>query len=265
MSIEQVRSADGTSIAYEVVGHGPSLILAGGAFCDRSAPTAGTPLAARLAHRFTVFSYDRRGRGDSGDAPAYAIEREVEDLAALAGAAGGSAFAFGMSSGALLALDAAAHGVGFPKLVLYEPPLILDSHRAAALGALAQQLHDLAAEGRRSEAAERFLTQAVQVPAPAVAGMRASPMWAGLERLAHTLTYDARISARGSLPLEQARTVRAATLVLDGGASPPWMREANQALASAIPGATYRTLEGQTHAVDPGALARAIEEFLSAG
>src|SRR5262245_60249677 len=126
MRIQRVQSADGTSIAFEATGQGPALVLVGGAFCDRSAPTSGTPLAALLEHRFTVLSYDRRGRGDSTDTAPYAVEREVQDLAAVINAAGGSAFVFGNSSGGLLALDAAAHGLMIPKLVLYEPPVILD-------------------------------------------------------------------------------------------------------------------------------------------
>ena len=110
MNIERVKSADGTAIAFERTGKGPPLVLVGGAFCDRSARASGTPLAALLGQRFTVFSYDRRDRGDSEDTPPYAIDREVEDLAALIAEAGGSAFVFGSSSGALLALDGAIAG-----------------------------------------------------------------------------------------------------------------------------------------------------------
>ncbi|MBN9685888.1 MULTISPECIES: alpha/beta fold hydrolase [unclassified Corallococcus] len=263
MSIHTVTSADGTSIAFETTGKGPPLILVGGAFCDRTAASSGTPLAALLAHRFTVFSYDRRGRGDSGDTPPHAPEREGEDLAALIAAAGGSAAVFGISSGGLLALDAAVRGLPIPKLVAYEPPVILDVERAQAFEVLATQLDEAARGHRRAEAVELFLTRVVQMPAPAVAQLRKAPMWAGLEQLAHTLSYDLLITARGPSRLEQVPAVRAATLVMDGGASPGWMREANQTLARAIPGARHRTLEGQTHAVDPKALARALEEFLS--
>ncbi|NOK15830.1 alpha/beta hydrolase [Corallococcus carmarthensis] len=257
-----VKSADGTSIAFETTGKGPPLILVGGAFCDRTAPASGTPLAALLAQRFTVFSYDRRGRGDSEDTPPHALEREVEDLAALITAAGGSAAVFGNSSGGLLALDAAARGLSIPKLVVYEPPVILDEGRARAFEDLAKQLDDAAAGNRRSEAVELYFTKVMQMPASAVAQMRKAPMWAGLEHLAHTLSYDLLITARGPLRLEQVSAVRAATLVMEGGASPGWMREAIQTLARAIPNARHRTLEGQTHAVDPKALAQALEAFL---
>ncbi|MFP2904198.1 alpha/beta fold hydrolase [Pyxidicoccus sp. 3LFB2] len=262
MKLETVRSSDGTSVAFERTGKGPVLILVGGAFCDRSAPTSGTPLAALLAQRFTVWSYDRRGRGDSEDTAPYAINREVQDLSALITAAGGSAFVFGNSSGGLLALDAAAQGLPIPKLVLYEPPVILDTRRAKHFEALAKQLDEASAGGRRSEAVELYFTQVMQMPEPGVARMRASPMWEGLTGLAHTLSYDLRITARGATRLEQLSAVRSQTLVMDGGASPPWMREAIQTLARAIPQARHRTLEGQTHAVDPRALARALEEVL---
>jgi pimeloyl-ACP methyl ester carboxylesterase len=262
MTIETVKSADGTAIAFERTGKGPPLILVGGAFCDRSAPTSGTPLAALLAHRFTVFSYDRRGRGESENTPPYAIDRELQDLAALITAAGGSAFVFGNSSGGLLAVDAAAQGLSIPKLAVYEPPVILDASRASSFEALAQELDEAAAGNRRSEAVELYFTKVMQMPAPAVAGMRKSPMWPGLEELAHTLGYDLRITARGPSRLGQVPAVRSATLVMDGGASPPWMRDAIRTLARAIPNARHHTLEGQTHAVDPKALARALEEFL---
>lgn len=262
MKISTIKSADGTSIAFETTGKGPPLILVGGAFCDRTASTSGTPLAALLAQRFTVFSYDRRGRGDSEDTRPHALDREVEDLAALITAAGGSAAVFGNSSGGLLSLDAAARGLSISKLVVYEPPVILDAGRARSFEDLAKQLDEAAAGNRRSEAVELYFTKVMQMPAPAVAQLRKAPMWAGLEHIAHTLSYDLLIAARGPLRLEQVSAVRATTLVMDGGASPGWMREAIQNLARAIPNARHRTLEGQTHAVDPKALARALEEFL---
>jgi pimeloyl-ACP methyl ester carboxylesterase len=261
VNIERVTSADGTSIAFERTGGGPALILVGGAFCDRSAHASGTPLAALLAHRFTVISYDRRGRGDSEDTPPYAIDRELEDLSALITAAGGSAFVFGNSSGGLLGLHAAARGLSIPKLAVFEAPLIVDASRASFFDGLAAQLDEAVRAGRRAEAAERFLIEVVQMPAPAVTQMRHAPMWRGLEAIAHTLSYDLLITATGPRRLEELPRVRSATLALDGSASPPWMREAIRTLASALPNGRYSTLEGQTHAVDPRALARALEEF----
>lgn len=264
MNFSTVKSTDGTSIAFEVIGAGEPLILVGGAFCDRSTPTSGSPLAALLAHRFTVFSYDRRGRGDSGNAHPNVSGREVEDLAALISKAGGSASVFGNSSGGLLALDAAVQGLPIPKLVLYEPPVILDTARARSFVDLAKQLDEAVAGNRRSEAVELFFSKVMQMPAPSVAQMRMSPIWSGLEEVAHTLSYDLLITARGPGRLEQVSAVRAATVVMNGGASPSWMRESILTLARAIPDARHRTLEGQTHAVDPRALAQSIEEFLVA-
>jgi pimeloyl-ACP methyl ester carboxylesterase len=262
MSIETVRSADGTSIAFETTGKGPALVLIGGAFCDRSAPTSGTPLAALLAHRFTVFSYDRRARGDSTDTAPWSLEREIEDIGAILEAAGGSAAVFGNSSGGLLALDAAARGLSISRLALYEPPVILDPERARSFEALATELDDAVANHRRADAVELYFTKVMQMPAGVVTNMRRSPMWSGLEHIAHTLGHDLRITASGPARLDRASSVRAETLVMSGGASAGWMRDALQTLAQAIPSGRHETLEGQTHAVDPKALASAIEAFL---
>lgn len=264
MSIDRVTSADGTSIAFEKSGHGPPIILVGGAFCDRGARASGTPLASFLSLGFTVYSYDRRGRGGSGDTPNWSLEREVEDLAALIQAAGGSASVYGISSGALLALAAAERELPILELALYEPPVLLDESRVKQLEDLAEQLQELATSGRRSDAAELFLTRVVMVPAPAVAQMKQAPMWRGLESLAHTLSYDARITALGPTLRERASSVRATTLALYGEACPPWMRDAIQALSHAIPGARSRMLAGQSHDVDPKVLAGVLSEFFRA-
>jgi pimeloyl-ACP methyl ester carboxylesterase len=264
MKTKRIRSADGTTIAFEAIGRGAPLVLVGGALSDRAAPASGTPLAAMLAHRFTVFSYDRRGRGDSGDTPPWAIAREIEDLAALIAAAGGSAAVFGNSSGGLLALDAAAQGLAITRLAVHEPPVLLDATRAAAFGALAWQLDPVIAADRRGEAVERYFTRAMQMPGEAIARLRRSPMWPDFEELAHTLSYDLWITARGAARLAEAPSVRPPTLAMDGSASPPWMREAIEAVARAIPRGRHRTLEGETHAVDPKALALALEDFLGA-
>jgi pimeloyl-ACP methyl ester carboxylesterase len=263
MNVQKVKSADGTTIAFESMGMGPPLILVGGAFNDRSARASGTPLAALLASRFTVISYDRRGRGDSGDTPPYETEREVDDLAALIAAAGGSAHLYGMSSGGLLALEAATRQLPIRKLALYEPPLVLDADRARGSLDLAKQLADATTAGRRADAVEIFMTKVVQMAPPVVAQARKSPMWPGLEALAHTLSYDVRIVARGPSCFERAASVHAVTLAMQGDAAPPWMGEAIRALVGAIPGARHRVLQGQTHDVDPKVLAGALFEFLS--
>jgi pimeloyl-ACP methyl ester carboxylesterase len=264
MTSDHVTSADGTRLAFEIMGKGPALILIGGALCDRTAQVSGTPLAAQLAHRFTVLSYDRRGRGDSTDTPPYAIAREVEDLAALIAAAGGSAFVFGHASGGLLALDAAAHGLAIPRLACYEPPVLLDEVQARSFADLATQLDAAAAAGRRAEAVALYFTRVMEMPASVVAQMRRSPMRARFEPLAHTLGYDLRITARGPARLAQLSAVRAATILMDSGASPPSLRDAIQTLTKAIPRARHYRLEAQGHAVDPATLARALENVLRA-
>jgi pimeloyl-ACP methyl ester carboxylesterase len=260
--MKKVRSADGTAIAFETVGEGPALVLVGGAFNDRTARASGTPLAALLASRFTVFSYDRRGRGDSGDTPPYAIAREVEDLAAIVAVAGGAASAYGMSSGAILVLEAALQGVPVAKLALFEPPLLLDASAPKPPEDLERNLVELVADGKRSEAAELFLTKVVQVPPPFVAHMRSSPVWRSLEALAHTLSNDVLIMTRGADVVAKASAIRAPALALTGGASPPWMQRGVRALADAIPGARATVLENQTHDVDPKVLAQALDAFL---
>ena len=173
--METTRSADGTRIAYVANGSGPPLILVGGAFCDHRARSAGLPLSRALEARMRVISFDRRGRGESGDTPPYAVAREVEDLAALVAAAGGSAAVYGHSSGAVLALEAATAGVPITKLALYEPPLVFADTRTPMPADLVEQLEQLGREGKRSEAAELFLTRAVGVPAPGVERIKASP------------------------------------------------------------------------------------------
>jgi len=264
MKISSVRSADGTSIAFETAGSGPPLILVGGAFCDRKARASGTPLATLLAPRFTVFSYDRRGRGDSGDTKEWAVERELEDLAALLAEAGGSAFVYGISSGAILALAAATEQLSIPKLALYEPPLMRAAAQTKPFLTVANELIAASAAGERTRAVELFLGKVMHLPDPALEQMRASPSWSGLEALAHTLSYDLRITTLGPSLLERASSVRSSTLALYGEACAPWMREAIVNLAHAVPNGQARMLAGQTHDVNPEPLAQALSEFFSA-
>ena len=255
-------SKDGTTIAFDKTGQGPSIILVGGALSDRSAAAQLTPL---LSPHFTVFAYDRRGRGDSGDTAPYAVEREIEDIDALIQEAGGSAFVFGHSSGAALALEATARGLAITRLALYEPPFIVDDSRPPLPKDYVEQLNRLVAAGRRGDAIEYFLTKAVGVPDDMVAQMRNMPTWAAMEKMAHTLAYDGKIMgdnmAGKSLRAEQWKSVTIPTLVMDGGASPDWARNAVQALADALPNAQRRTLEGQTHGADPAVIAPVLAEF----
>jgi pimeloyl-ACP methyl ester carboxylesterase len=259
-----VRSKDGTTIAFDRSGSGPALILIGGAMSGR---TTSADVASLLAPNFTVFSYDRRGRGDSGDTLPYSMDREIEDLAALITEAGGSAFVMGGSSGGILALDGAARGLAITKLAAYEPPLIVDKGGPLLPAGFADHLAELASSGRPGDAVEAFMTQALGMPAEVVAGMRHAPFWPGLEAMAPTLAYDMIISGptqTGSpAPLSKWASVKVPALVMDGGASPAWMHNGIRALAATLPKATHRTLEGQTHAADPAMLAAALEEFFA--
>jgi pimeloyl-ACP methyl ester carboxylesterase len=263
--VNDVTSKDGTTIAFDRSGAGRPIVLVGGAMSDRGAAAS---LAALLAPRFTVIAYDRRGRGDSGDTPPYAVDREVDDLEALVGEAGGSAFAFGHSSGAVLVLEAAARGVAITKLALYEPPFIVDDSRPALPNDYVTQMAELVSAGRRGDAVEYFMTKAVMVPADMVAQMRNSPMWAGMEGLAHTLPYDGAIMGdrMGGDPLPPGSwvSVTAPALVMDGEASPDWARNAVQALADVLPNARRQTLEGQDHGAAPEVVAPVLEEFFAA-
>jgi len=260
--MQKILSSDGTPIAFERSGKGPPVILIGGALCDRSARASGTPLAALLASRLTVFSYDRRGRGDSGDTAPYSVAREVDDVAALIAEAGGSAYVYGISSGAMLALEVAAQSRATEKVALYEPPFVKNGGPVAPDDYLSR-LEALTAAGRRGDAVELFLTQAVQMPAEVVAQMRRAPFWPSLEALGHTVIYDATIVDRCS-SLGRFAEVAARTLVLAGASSPPWMRNAASALAASLPRGEHRLLEGQTHDVAPEVLARALLEFFAA-
>ncbi|WP_372670441.1 alpha/beta fold hydrolase [Amycolatopsis kentuckyensis] len=238
-----VTSADGTAIFFERRGSGAPVILVGGAFNDR---TTVAGLAEVLAEDFTTIAYDRRGRGDSGDAAEYAIEREIEDLAALIADVGGTASVFGHSSGAILALEAAAAGVGIDKLVAYEPPYATSEHpRGDVLDEVRGQL----AAGDRDAAVATFL-QVAGTPAEMVEGMKQAPVWGWFTALAHTLPYDLTICGPGArVRSENLAKISIPTLVIGGGASPEELQAGAQAAAAAVPGAKYETLAGQDHGV----------------
>jgi pimeloyl-ACP methyl ester carboxylesterase len=257
--MNKVDSSDGTTIAFDRSGDGSPVILVCGGSTDR---TANARMAALLSARFTVFNYDRRGRGDSGDTAPYAVEREVEDIDAVIGAAGESAFLYGTSSGASLALEAAASGLDIRKLALWEPPYILEG-RPRPPADTARTYTELVEAGRRGDAVEFFMTEVVGLPPEFVAEARRAPWWQNQEALAHTLAYDATVMGDYSLPTERAATVTVPTLVIVGGASFPFMRETAQALADVIPDAQRRTLEGQDHNVAPEVLAPVLEEFFA--
>lgn len=263
MATETVRSKDGTTIAFSRTGTGPALIFVDGALCSRAFGPAEN-VAKELAPHFTVLTYDRRGRGESGNTKPYAVPREVEDLDAVIQAAGGSAFVAGVSSGAVLALEAASHGAAIRKLALYEAPLMVDDTRTPLSDDFLPELERMIAEDRRGDAVKHFM-KLVQVPALGIFIMQLMPAWKKLKSAAPTLVHDMTMLSpyqRGTpLPADRWSAVTQPTLVMDGGKSPVWMRNAQHALASAVPGAKARTLEGQTHIVNARALAPAIVEF----
>jgi pimeloyl-ACP methyl ester carboxylesterase len=246
-----VTSKDGTRIAFDQSGAGPALILVVGAFNDRA---TGAPLARALEQHFTVFNYDRRGRGESGDTAPYAVEREIEDIDALIAQAGGSACVFGYSSGAILSLRAAAHGLAILQLAFYDPP-----PTGARAGELAPQLTEMIAADRRGDAVELFQIEAVGIPATIVAQMRNAPFRPALEKIAHTLIYDSTLLQ--ALPTELIASVHVPTLVIDGEQSHPLLRQAAHSLANALPNGHYRTLQGQGHDIVPAAVTPVLEEF----
>ncbi len=258
--MRKVISKDGTPIAFDQSGQGPAIILVGGAFQHRAIDPRTAQLAALLSPQFTVFHYDRRGRGDSGDTAPYAVEREFEDLDALIKEAGGSAFVFGMSSGGVLALEAAARGLAITKLALYEPPFNLDDNARLVSENYTKQLTALLAQGRRGDAVALAMTT-FGSPPEAVAGMRQTPIWSVFESVAPTLAYDNAIMGDSSVPTQRIASVTVPTVIIDGGASPAFMRNAAQAAADALPNAQRRTLKGQTHDVAPEVLAPVLEEF----
>jgi pimeloyl-ACP methyl ester carboxylesterase len=253
-------SADGTTIAFDQFGDGPPIIMAAGAFNTRSATE---PLARALQEQFTVLNYDRRGRGDSGDTAPYAVDREIDDIGALIAAAGGAASVFGYSSGAILALKAAAAGLAITHLVLYEPPFRPDDSYPALPADLAEQVAALVAAGRRGEAVELYQTKAIGIPEDMVAQMRHAPFRPGLDAIAHTLAYDAMICGDLSLPTGLLASVATPALVIYGEQSPPYLRAAARAVAQTLPNGQLCSLAGQTHDINPEATAPVMADFLT--
>lgn len=257
-----VTSTDGTMIAYESTGSGPALILVDGAMCYRAAGPL-RPLAALLQDTFTVYSYDRRGRGESADTQPYAVSREIEDLQALVAEAGGSAYIYGISSGAALTLATAAADPGVTKFALYEPPYMAETEDDTQMKEYSERLRELLAAGRKGDAVALFMTN-VGIPAQVIAGMRTQPHWAVFEAIAPTLAYDAEILGGGRVPRDLAATISIPALVMAGSASPQNLQQAANATAEAIPTAEHRVLDEQTHDVAPDALAPVLVEFFGA-
>ncbi|MFF8608255.1 alpha/beta fold hydrolase [Streptomyces sp. NPDC015346] len=269
----RVVSGDGTRIAYERRGEGPPLILVSGALCTAE---SDRPLAELLAPHFSVVTYDRRGRGGSGDTRPgrpYAVEREIDDLAALLDVAGGRAGVHGTSSGGALALAAAEAGLPVGQLSVYEPPFSAEAGGGGGGGARethaahGRRLAGLLERGERGAALELFrelfpeLFPADAVPPGAPAGSLGSTAWPALEAVAHTLAHDHAVLGDGTVPVERLARVHARVLVVDGGASPAPTRRAARLVATSLPRGRHRTLTGQTHAVAPQVLAPVLDDF----
>ncbi|GHG49400.1 alpha/beta hydrolase [Sinomonas cellulolyticus] len=264
--MERLTSADGTTIAYDRLGSGPAVILVSGASVDRR---GDAHLAQALAEDFTVYNYDRRGRGDSTDTLPFAVEREIEDIAALldaAGAAtshdgGAAAAVVGFSSGAALAARAAAV-LPVRALVMWEPPFMTDEAGVARAKQYTENLNATLGDGDNDGALTTFLRY-VGLPDAAIDGSRKEPFWEAAVRLAPTLAYDnAAMGEDAVVPAEDFGRITAPTLVLAGGASPDFLPAAAEAVAAAIPGARTGLLDGQTHNVDAAVFAQAVREFL---
>ena len=255
--MDKVRSADGTLIAFDRLGEGPPIVLVSGASTARAVHSS---MAELLATDFTVFNYDRRGRGDSGDTLPYAVEREIEDLGTMITAAGGSGAVFGNSSGAVLALRAASAGLAICKLALWEPPIFVHPDAARRQHEYVARLTDLLNAGRRGDAMALFMTS-VGLPEERIAGMRNAPIWLEFEAVAHTLVYDAAVMGDSTVPTG-LDSLTVPTVVLTGGESGAWAEDAALALSAVLGACRHHTLEGQNHAAAWDVLAAALKQDL---
>jgi pimeloyl-ACP methyl ester carboxylesterase len=257
-----VTSADGTRIAFDRLGQGPPVVVVSGMFCDRQTTQQ---LAEQLAQQFSVINYDRRGRGESGDTAPYAVGREVEDLGALIAEAGGTASVYGHSSGAGLALQAAASGLPITRLVLHEPPYGPDDDESTrAARKLAEHVRAAIAEDRRADAIELFLADS-GMPPEMIAGMSGDPK---MQAVAPTMPYDHEVmgdfSRGGTIPEDLVRAIGIPTLVVAGGASPDCFRETATRIATLLPNGTHTVLEGQDHGAPADVVAPVVTEFFTA-
>jgi len=265
--MDRVTSKDGTSIAYDRQGRGPAVILVGGGLDDGA---ENAPLVPRLAAWCTVYNYARRGRAGSGDTPPYAVEREIEDLAALIAEAGGKAHLYGASSGGALALEGTAAGLPVDRLAVYEVPYLVDGDMVERWRDYVERLGPALADGRRGDAVALFMRTA-GASEEMVASARSLPVWPGLEAIAHTLAYDAACIGDGRPPVERLATIARPTLVATGGASPDsfvggggaFFDSAADAIAASVPNARRQTFEGQGHVADPDVVAPLLERFFA--
>lgn len=260
-----LTSADGTTIGYSESGSGPALILVDGAMCYREFGPS-PKFVEELQDSFTVYTYDRRGRGESTDTAPYSVQREVEDLAALIKEAGGSALVFGQSSGAALALEAANSGLPITKLAVYEAPFALDETARTEPSDYYPALTKALENGKRGDAVKLFM-KLVGMPAFFVALFPVMPGWSKLKGIAHTLPYDRAClgGATSGTPLPADRYAGATmpALSMAGGKSDEWFRIAMSQVADRLPTAEYRTIEGQNHLLKAPAIAPVLKDFFT--
>ncbi|BCB77801.1 alpha/beta hydrolase [Phytohabitans flavus] len=258
-------SADGTVIAFDAWGEGEPLVIIDGATAYPAINPINAELGGLLDGAFRTYAYDRRGRGDSTDTAPYAIEREIEDIAALIEVAGAPATVFGWSSGAVLALDAAAAGLKIKRLVLFEPPFVVDDSRPPLPADYVERLDAAVAAGRPGDAAAIFMTDAAGAAPEDLAGIRESEFWPVLEAVAPTIAYDGRIMGTtmsgNPLPRDRWAAVTVPTLVMHGTNTFPAMIPAARALAELLPTATLRQVEGEQHSAPPAVLAAELRAF----
>jgi pimeloyl-ACP methyl ester carboxylesterase len=247
-----VLSKDGTAIAYDVIGKGPPLVIVNGAMAIRTY-TWAQKMANELAKSFTVHNYDRRGRGDSGDTAPFSLQKEIDDVAAVCKAAGGKPSVFGMSSGACLALEAAAAGAPMAGLYAYEPPYIAADPDGKVDRDYQRNVDRLIADGRRDEAVSYFM-RTVGVPGVGIAVMRLLPMWKVMRGVAHTLPYDAQAINGFEVPADRLAKSKVPTIVAAGAKTTPSLKLAAKAAAEAVPGARYEEVPKSTHAIKPAAI-----------
>jgi pimeloyl-ACP methyl ester carboxylesterase len=251
-----VTSADGTRIVFDRQGSGPVVVLVTGALDDGS---ENAPLATELAPQLTVLNYARRGRGSSGDTQPYAVDREIEDIDALIAAAAGSAHVYGVSSGGALALRAAAAGLPITRLAVYEVPYFTEEDELQRWAAYVEELGRVIAEGRSGVPLELF-HRLTGFSDDDIVASRASPQWAAAEALERTLAYDAAVLGDGEPPIDQLGTITQPTLVVTGGQA-GFIEPAADAIAASVPDGHRLTLDGQSHVVDPTAMAPVLGRF----
>ncbi|MFD9698051.1 alpha/beta fold hydrolase [Lentzea sp. NPDC059081] len=263
---EFVTSVDGTRVAYTVIGTGPALVIVNGALCYRKSGPS-TELSGLLARHFTVYDFDRRGRGETGDGVTpWSLEREVEDIGALVERAGGTAFVFAFSSGSALALEAASRLSGIERLVVFEAPFVVDDTHEPLAAGYAETIDDLIARDERSAALTSFM-KLVGIPAFVIGVMKRTPLWKKHKRIAHTLAHDVRImgqDCRGvRLPAGRWPGATMPVLALAGSRSPVHMRNAMVNVSEALADAEYQPLKGQNHVYQPAAMAPVLVEYFT--